>query len=81
MKLTRTTSKAFYLRDGETKISITRDVHIRTAIIDGRPYDIDYSGIVYDSLERTWDGHRYFYPYAPEEVVNTINRAYEEIEG
>lgn len=84
MKLYRTTSNHYFVKDDDVKIKVSRGfsqtVEIRGGDHDGI-YDLDYAGIVYDSGKREWDEElgKYFYPFASEDVVNYITRVFETI--
>lgn len=80
MKLYRNSKDAYFLSDGETKIKLTRGM-FRTATINGKVYDIDAQGNVFDSSNRKWDENvkKFFYPLADDKIVETINEAYKVI--
>lgn len=84
MKLYRTTAKSYFVKDETVKIKVSRG-YSQTVEITGGPYDglydLDYSGVVYDSGNREWDEERntYFYPYASEDVAKYITRVFETI--
>lgn len=86
MKLYRTTSNHYFVKNDDVKIKVSRGfsrtVEIRGGDHDGI-YDLDYQGIVYDSGKREWDDElgKHFYPYASEDVANYITRVFEAIEN
>lgn len=86
MKLYRTTANHYFVKDDNVKIKVSRGfsqtVEITGGEFDGL-YDLDYTGVVYDSGNRKWDVElgKYFYPYAPEDVVKYITRVFETIDN
>lgn len=84
MKLYRTTANNYFVKDGSVKIKVSRGFSQTVEITGGDfagIYDLDYSGVVYDSGNRKWDIElgTYFYPYASEDVAKYITRIFETI--
>lgn len=84
MKLYRTTSNHYFVKDGAVKIKVSRGFSQTVEITGGDfggLYDLDYAGIVYDSGNRQWDEEMgtYFYPHASEDVAKYITRVFETI--
>lgn len=84
MRVYRTTSNHYFVKDDDVKIKVSRGfsqtVEIRGGEHDGI-YDLNYAGIVFDSGNREWDEElgKYFYPFASEDVAKYITRVFETI--
>lgn len=81
IKLTRTTAKAWHLRDTDTgdKFKVENKTAPSIYVNGKESYHLDYTGIIY--APRVWDEDQgaWFYPHADEQGAALVNALYDTL--